>query len=250
MFFGCENLNFEYADQKILKDLTLNFNKGEFVGLVGDNGSGKSTLMKVLSGILLPQSGKVLFDDTVMSPKNKQYVGYIFQNPENQIVGVTVEEDVAFGLENIGIQRESMIELISWALDVVGLSKYAKADPNTLSGGQKQRLAIAAIVAMKPEIILMDEPTTMLDPIGRSEVYEVIKKLVSLKKTIIIASHHSDDLSWVNRIIGLKEGKIIFDGSRDSFYSSGKLAVEVPFDIKLKKNFNKSFEQMVDHLCQ
>jgi len=96
----------------------------------------------------------------------------------------------------------------------------------------------------------MDEPTTMLDPIGRSEVYEVIKKLVSLKKTIIIASHHSDDLSLVNRIIGLKEGKIIFDGSRDSFYSSGKLAVEVPFDIKLKKNFNKSFEQMVDHLCQ
>ncbi len=158
--------------------MNLEIEKGEFIGLVGYNGSGKSTLLKVMSGILQPYSGNVYFKDETLDEKNRIKIGYIFQNPENQIIGVTVEEDVAFGLENIGVPpREEMIDRINWALSIVNLKGLEHADPNTLSGGQKQRLAIASILVMEPEVILMDEPTSMLDPKGRNEIYNVIKKI-------------------------------------------------------------------------
>ncbi|MDN5341221.1 ATP-binding cassette domain-containing protein [Oceanotoga sp. DSM 15011] len=250
MFFECKNIEFDYNENKILKNISLEFKKGEFVGLVGDNGSGKSTLMKILSGIYEPKNGKIIYENEELNIKNRTKIGYVFQNPENQIVGVTVDEDIAFGLENTGVPREEMIKKIKWALDVVGLNEKEKADPNTLSGGQKQRLAIASIVAMDPSIIFMDEPTTMLDPKGRLEVYKVIKKLVNMGKTIIIASHHAPDLNEVDRIIGLKNGKVIYDGNRDKFYMNTKMAIEIPFDIKLKKFLNKSYDELVEEICQ
>ncbi|MGM0641214.1 MAG: energy-coupling factor ABC transporter ATP-binding protein [Thermotogota bacterium] len=248
MFFGCKNINFSYGNTKILQNINIEFEKGEFTGLVGDNGSGKSTLMKIISGIFTEYDGEVFFKGENLDDKSRIKVGYIFQNPENQIVGVTVEEDVAFGLENIGVEREEMLKKIKWALEVVGLKGLEKSDPNALSGGQKQRLAIASIVAMEPEIILMDEPTTMLDPVGRREVYKVIKRLVNLGKTIIIASHHSDDLEDVSRIIALKEGKVHFDGTRDDFYKHNDFNIEYPIEFEVKKHTNKDYEELVKYL--
>jgi len=248
MFFGCNNINFSYGKTKILQNIDIEFDRGEFTGLVGDNGSGKSTLMKIISGIFTEYDGDVIFKGENLDEKSRIKVGYIFQNPENQIVGVTVEEDVAFGLENIGVEREEMLEKIKWALEVVGLKGLEKSDPNALSGGQKQRLAIASIVAMEPEIILMDEPTTMLDPVGRREVYKVIKRLVNLGKTIIIASHHSADLEDVSRIIALKDGKIHFDGARDDFYKNNDFNIEYPIEYEVKKQTDKNYDELVKYL--
>jgi energy-coupling factor transport system ATP-binding protein len=248
MFFGCKNMGFSYGENKILKDINIEFEKGEFTGLVGDNGSGKSTLMKIMSGIFTEYDGEVVFKEESLNEDTKIKVGYIFQNPENQIVGVTVEEDVAFGLENIGTEREEMLRRIKWALEVVGLKGLEKSDPNSLSGGQKQRLAIASIVAMDPEVILMDEPTTMLDPVGRREVYKVIKRLVNLGKTIIIASHHSADLEEVSRIVALKDGKVHFDGKRDEFYKTHDFNIEYPIEFEIKKKINKNYDELVKYL--
>ncbi|HPP10615.1 MAG TPA: ATP-binding cassette domain-containing protein [Defluviitoga tunisiensis] len=250
MFFGCENLSFKYGNVEVLKNVNLEIEKGEFIGLVGYNGSGKSTLLKVMSGILQPYSGNVYFKDETLDEKNRIKIGYIFQNPENQIIGVTVEEDVAFGLENIGVPREEMIDRINWALSIVNLKGLEHADPNTLSGGQKQRLAIASILVMEPEVILMDEPTSMLDPKGRNEIYNVIKKLIKMGETIIIASHQPSDLEEVNRIIALDKGEIIFDGLKDEFYSKNIIDVELPFKTKLEKELHFRFQKLVDELCQ
>ena len=250
MFFGCENLSFKYGDNEVLKNVNLEIEKGEFIGLVGYNGSGKSTLLKVMSGILQPYSGNVYFKDETLDEKNRIKIGYIFQNPENQIIGVTVEEDVAFGLENIGVPREEMIDRINWALSIVNLKGLEHADPNTLSGGQKQRLAIASILVMEPEVILMDEPTSMLDPKGRNEIYSVIKNLIKMGETIIIASHQPSDLEEVDRIIALDKGEIIFDGLKEEFYSKNIIDVELPFKTKIEKKLNLGFEKLVDELCQ
>jgi energy-coupling factor transport system ATP-binding protein len=141
-----------------------------------------------------------------------------------------------------------MLRRIKWALEVVGLKGLEKSDPNALSGGQKQRLAIASIVAMEPEIILMDEPTTMLDPVGRREVYKVIKRLVNIGKTIIIASHHSADLEDVSRIIALKDGKVHFDGARDDFYNNHDFNIEYPIEFDVKKKTDKDYGELVKYL--
>lgn len=250
MFFGCEDISYFFGDKEVLKNISIDIKKGEFVGLVGDNGSGKSTFMKILSGIYEYKTGKVIFNDEVLNEKTKNKIGYVFQNPENQIVGVTVEEDVAFGMENTGVPRDEMKKKVEWALDIVGLNGKENTDPNTLSGGQKQRLAIASIVAMDPDVIFMDEPTTMLDPIGRREVYGVIKKLVEIGKTVIIASHHYQDLKEVNRIIALSDGKLIFNGDREKLYSKRVSNVEIPFDITIKKEFKMSVQEMIDKLCR
>ncbi|BBE29876.1 energy-coupling factor transporter ATP-binding protein EcfA1 [Tepiditoga spiralis] len=249
MILKCENINYNYGKRKVINNVSLGIKKGQFTGIVGDNGSGKSTLMKILSGILFDYNGKVFFENEELNEKNRIKIGYIFQNPENQIVGVTIEEDVAFGMENMGVPRKEMIKKIQWALSIVGMSGFEKRDPNTLSGGQKQRLAIASILAMDPEVIFMDEPTTMLDPVGRLEVYTVIKKLVELKKTVVIASHHSQDLRDVERIIALKNGKIIFDGNKNNFYKTNKLNIEEPIEIRTKKILHMNYEELVNKLA-
>jgi len=250
MFFGCKNLSFSYYEKKVLTNINLDVKKGEFIGLVGSNGSGKSTLLKLLCGILSPQEGEVIIKDQKLDEHNKIKVGYIFQNPENQIIGVTVEEDVAFGLENIGVPREKMLEKIEWALSTVGLEGLNHADPNALSGGQKQRLAIASILAMEPEIILMDEPTSMLDPKGRNEIYKVIHNLREIGETIIIASHHSSDLEYVDKIIALNDGEIVYEGEKDQFYKNKVIQSELPFNEKIKRVFNTDLKKLVDEICR
>jgi energy-coupling factor transport system ATP-binding protein len=250
MFFGCKNLSFSYYEKKVLTNINLDVKKGEFIGLVGSNGSGKSTLLKLLCGILSPQEGEVIIKDQKLDEHNRIKVGYIFQNPENQIIGVTVEEDVAFGLENIGVPREKMLERIEWALSTVGLEGLNHADPNALSGGQKQRLAIASILAMEPEIILMDEPTSMLDPKGRNEIYKVIHNLREIGETIIIATHHSSDLEHVDKIIALNDGEIVYEGDKDQFYKNNVIQSELPFNEKINRYFHTDLKKLVDELCR
>ncbi|WGS65272.1 energy-coupling factor ABC transporter ATP-binding protein [Marinitoga aeolica] len=255
-----KKINFSYNEKCIFNNLNIYFENKIPIGIVGSNGSGKSTLLRLLSGILSPDSGEVyLYNKKINFHDNesilflKKHVGYIFQNPENQIVGVTVEEDIAFGLENLGLDRNEMKKRINWALNVTDLIGLEKKDPNTLSGGQKQRLAIASMLAMQPDFILMDEPTTMLDPEGREEIYKVIKNLITIGKTIIIASHHAKDLQFVEKIVALDSGKIVFYDNRDKFYhwsENKNFNVEIPFENIVKKYTGKSIKDLERNICQ
>ncbi|GAB6188428.1 energy-coupling factor transporter ATPase [Marinitoga arctica] len=254
-----KNIFFDYNNKNIFNNISLSFKKNIPIGLVGSNGSGKSTLLRLLCGILTPKNGQIYLYNDLIDFKNeksllflKKHVGYIFQNPENQIVGVTVEEDIAFGLENLGLDRNEMKRRINWALNVTDLIGLEKKDPNTLSGGQKQRLAIASMLAMQPDFILMDEPTTMLDPEGREEIYKVIKNLINIGKTIIIASHHANDLRFVDKILALDNGKIVFYDDKEKFYEwseNKKFNVEIPFEKIVKKYTGKSLENLERNIC-
>lgn len=254
-----KNIFFDYNSKNIFNNIHIAFESNVPVGLVGSNGSGKSTLLRILCGILIPKKGNIYLYNDKINFKNensllslKKHVGYIFQNPENQIVGVTVEEDIAFGLENLGLDRAEMKKRINWALNVTDLIGLERKDPNTLSGGQKQRLAIASMLAMQPDFILMDEPTTMLDPEGREEIYKVIKNLINIGKTIIIASHHAKDLKFVDKILALDNGKIVFYDDKDKFYDwseNKRFNVEIPFEKIVKKYTGKSLKDLERSIC-
>ncbi|SHE49829.1 energy-coupling factor transport system ATP-binding protein [Marinitoga hydrogenitolerans DSM 16785] len=254
-----KNIDFNYKEKRIFNNLNIILESKIPIGLVGSNGSGKSTLLRLLCGILSPQNGEIFLYGKKINFNNvnsllylKKHVGYIFQNPENQIVGVTVEEDIAFGLENLGLDRNEIKKRINWALNVTDLIGLEKKDPNTLSGGQKQRLAIASMIAMQPDFILMDEPTTMLDPEGREEIYKVIKNLINIGKTIIIASHHAKDLRFVEKIIALDSGKIMFYDQRKKFYNwseNKRFNVEIPFENIVKKYTGKSLKELERNIC-
>ncbi|KAF2955485.1 ABC transporter ATP-binding protein [Marinitoga sp. 38H-ov] len=255
-----KNIFFNFKEKQIFENLNIEIADNIPVGLVGSNGSGKSTLLRILSGILMSDKGDIyLYNNKIDFHNNesllylKKHVGYIFQNPENQIVGVTVEEDIAFGLENLGLDKSEMKKRISWALNVTDLLGLEKKDPNTLSGGQKQRLAIASMIAMQPDFILMDEPTTMLDPEGREEIYKVIKNLINIGKTIIIASHHSKDLEFVEKIIALEKGRLVFYDKKDKFYNwseNKRFNVEIPFERTVKKFTGKNLKDLERSICQ
>lgn len=208
----------EEANQSlVMENLNLNIKKGEFLAVLGHNGSGKSTLAKHCNAIYLPTDGKVLVKgmdtaDEELKYEIRQTVGMVFQNPDNQIVATTVEEDVAFGPENLGIPPKEIRERVNYALKVVGMTEYAKHQPHKLSGGQKQRVAIAGIIAMKPECIVLDEPTAMLDPQGRIEVMNTIKELNrDFGITIVFITHYMDEAAQADRIIVINEGEILMD---------------------------------------
>ncbi len=212
-----ENVNFEYENSPILKDINLAVEEKEFVAILGLNGTGKTSLFKLMNGLLLPTTGKVEVDG--MDTKDddsiweiRRNIGVVFQNPENQIVGTTVEEDVAFGLENIGISRNEMIERIDEALNFVGLSELKKIEPHRLSGGQKQLLCVADILAMRPKYIVMDEPTSMMDPMSRETILETLAKLHDNGHAIIFSTHLVDEIVFAGRIIYLRNGEVAFDG--------------------------------------
>ncbi len=212
-----ENVNFEYENSPILKDINLAVEEKEFVAILGLNGTGKTSLFKLMNGLLLPTTGKVEVDG--MDTKDddsiweiRRNIGVVFQNPENQIVGTTVEEDVAFGLENIGIPRNEMIERIDEALNFVGLSELKKIEPHRLSGGQKQLLCVADILAMRPKYIVMDEPTSMMDPMSRETILETLAKLHDNGHAIIFSTHLVDEIVFAGRIIYLRNGEVAFDG--------------------------------------
>ena len=225
-----DNLIFEYTDEdtgeknRVLDNVSLNVKEGEFLAVLGHNGSGKSTLAKHFNAILLPTDGKVFVDGIDTSDESRLFdirrrVGMVFQNPDNQMVATIVEEDVAFAPENLGVSREEIRERVDNALETVGMTAFKRHAPHMLSGGQKQRVDIAGVLAMQPEILVMDEPTAMLDPNGRAEVIQTIKKLNrEMGMTVILITHYMDEAVQADRVIVVDSGHISMEGApRDIF---------------------------------
>lgn len=225
------NVTFSYGAEDgeeqvdVLENLNLNIEKGSFVAVLGHNGSGKSTIAKLTNGILFPQSGKVIVDGMETRPDDSIYdirkkVGMVFQNPDNQIVASIVEEDVAFGVENLGVPPEECRRRVNEALKTVGMYELRDKAPHKLSGGQKQRVAVAGIIAMRPQCIVLDEPTAMLDPSGRAEVMETVKRLNREEGiTIVLITHYMDEAVQADRVIVMDSGVIRMDDSPKNVFS-------------------------------
>lgn len=219
----------EGSSLKALKNLSLSVEKGSYVALVGKNGSGKSTLAKLLNGLFIPSQGSVIIDGLNTRDKNKIFeirmkAGMVFQNPDNQTVATIVEDDVAFGPENIGLPREEIAERVNWALKSVGMEEYAKRTASKLSGGQKQRVAIAGVLAMRPDILIFDESTSMLDPSGRAEIMRIISELNQGGATVFNITHSMEEASMADRVVVLNRGSIVLDGTPSEVFSSGELS--------------------------
>ncbi len=239
-----ETINLKYSyipenalPQDVLKGITISIEKGEFVAVLGRNGSGKSTFAKHLNAILMPTDGAVFIDG--IDTKGEEYlweirkrVGMVFQNPDNQIVASVVEEDVAFAPENLGIKPEEIRERVDDALNTVDMTEYKNHSPHMLSGGQKQRVAIAGIIAMKPDIIVMDEPTAMLDPIGRREVIKTIEELNSVYGiTIVLITHNMDEAVKAKRVIVIDGGEILIDAPTRTVFKNTELLKNAGLDV-------------------
>lgn len=241
---GKINYKYQPDDPRFaLKDISFTINQGEWIAIIGHNGSGKSTLAKTINGLLLPESGTVKVGKQLLNEENiwsiRRMVGMVFQNPDNQFVGSTVEDDVAFGLENQGISREEMVVRVKDALEKVRMSDFAKREPARLSGGQKQRVAFAGVVALRPDIIILDEATSMLDPEGREEVISTIKKIKEESNlTVISITHDIDEAANANRIFVMKQGELVNEGTPEEIFSAGpeliNLGLDLPFPEKLK----------------
>jgi energy-coupling factor transport system ATP-binding protein len=222
---------------KAVNNVSIKIGKGQFVAVLGRNGSGKSTLARLINALLLPDKGFVYIKG--MDTRNEKDIweirrtaGMVFQNPDNQIVGTVVEEDVAFGPENLGIQPDEIRIRVDNAMKAVGILEYAKHAPHLLSGGQKQRVAIAGILSMKPECIILDEATSMLDPIGRKEVMEVLRKLNKENGiTIVLITHHMDEASLADRIIVMDEGAVVLDAEPREVFSNVDRVKEMGLDV-------------------
>ena len=246
-FIETRGLSYSYEDaegvrHRALSDVTLSVERGQFVAVLGHNGSGKSTLAKLLNMILLPDAGEIYVDgklvsshdepdeDTVFEVRRK--IGMVHQNPDNQIVASIVEEDVAFGPENLGIPPEEIRDRVDASLDAVGMREYAMASPSHLSGGQKQRIAIAGIIAMLPECIIFDESTSMLDPSGRRDVMNTIETLNRERGiTIIHITHDMSEAARADRVIVLSDGSVFLDGTPDSVFSKIEELRSVSLDV-------------------
>ena len=236
-----KNVTFEYddAEQKdvVLKNFSLNITRGSFTVILGHNGSGKSTLAKLLNGLYKPTNGEVFVDgistlDDETELEIKRRVGLVFQNPDNQIVASIVEDDVAFGPENLGHSPEIIRQEVDNALNAVDMYEFRKSTPHRLSGGQKQRIAIAGIIAMKPDCVVLDEPTAMLDPKGRSEIISTIKKLnKEYGITIVLITHFMEEAVDADRVIVMDDGKIVADSTPNVIFSDIKLLKEVGLDV-------------------
>ena len=210
---------------RALRNLSFSVERGEFVALTGMNGSGKSTLAKLLNGLFIPSAGDVIVDGINTRDEERTFdvrrkAGMVFQNPDNQMVATIIEDDVAFGPENVGIPREEIIERVDWALEAVGMSEFRTRSASKLSGGQKQRVAIAGVLAMKPDIIIFDESTSMLDPEGRAEIMGVAKKLNAEGITVITITHNMDEAAQADRVIVLKKGRLVLDGTPGEVFAS------------------------------
>jgi energy-coupling factor transport system ATP-binding protein len=228
----------ESDNKPAVSDLNLKIEQGQFVVVIGRNGSGKSTFARLMNALVLPTKGVVYINSLSTSQDEhlwdiRQCVGMVFQNPDNQIVATSVEEDVAFGPENLGIASSEIKVRVEQSLEAVGMSEYRKAAPHNLSGGQKQRIAIAGILAMKPKCIILDEATSMLDPIGRKEVLEVLKKLNKEENiTIVHITHHMNEAVYADRVVIIDDGHIIKDGKPTEVFADVEeikaLGLDVP----------------------
>ena len=238
-----QNVTFGYPDDDgnvtnyVIENFNLKIEKGSFVAVLGHNGCGKSTIAKLCNAIEVPFSGKVFVDgfDTADEEKAldiRKRVGVVFQNPDNQIVATIVEEDVAFGPENLGVEPGEIRKRVDEALKSVGMYEFRTFEPHKLSGGQKQRVAIAGIIAMKPECIVLDEPTAMLDPRGRREVMKTVKRLNSeFKITVVYITHYMDEAAKADRVIVMDEGNILLDGEPRSVFSNAETLKKVGLDV-------------------
>ena len=241
-----KNIHFNYQDQdtrEALSDVSLDIYEGEWLAIIGHNGSGKSTLAKMMNGLLEASSGEIYIDgqllteDTVYEARRK--VGMVFQNPDNQFVGTTVEDDIAFGLENIGMPRDEMVRKINTSLEMVRMTKFKEKEPARLSGGQKQRVAIAGMIALTPKVVILDEATSMLDPQGRFEVISTIQQLHKDKGiTVISITHDLDEAAQADRVLLMEGGKVNRIGKPSEIFEMGTALVDkgldVPFSEKLK----------------
>ncbi len=269
-----ENLVYRYDDEIITKNavdgVSFDIEAGEFVVIIGHNGSGKSTLAKHFNGIFYPTEGNVYINgmntrDDALIWKIRQNAGMVFQNPDNQIVATIVEEDVAFGPQNLGVDKDTIRKRVDEARRLVNMTEFAKKQPHNLSGGQKQRVAIAGIIAMRPDCIIFDEPTAMLDPRGRQEVVETIVRLNKEQgKTIVHITHFMDEATEADRVLVMEEGKIIMEGRPREIFSQVKKLKDLGLDVPQMTEFshllasrgipvNKeilTIEEMVDSLCQ
>ncbi len=272
----CENLVFKYisGEEKIEKlavnDVSLEVNQGEFLVVLGHNGSGKSTIAKHMNALLLPSGGKVYVDGLDTLDENniwdiRSTAGMVFQNPDNQLVATIVEEDVAFGPENLGVAPSEIRERVDESLKRVGMYEYRKHAPHLLSGGQKQRVAIAGILAMRPKCIILDEPTAMLDPSGRREVLKTIKEVnEKFNITIILITHYMDEAAQADRVVVMDKGKVVMEGNPRQVFSNVKEMKEIGLDVpqvtelayELKKEGISisteilNIDEMVSALCQ
>jgi len=238
----------EESDRLALNDISFKVNKGEWVSIIGPNGSGKSTLAKTINGLIAPDQGTVNVGGLELNDENvwsiRQMVGMVFQNPDNQFVGSTVQDDVAFGLENLGVPREEMVERVRNALEKVGMSDMADKEPARLSGGQKQRVAIAGIVALQPQIIILDEATSMLDPSGRRDVLETVKEVKEEENLSVLSiTHDIDEAAQSNRIFIMQEGTLKHEGTPEEIFTYGEnllnMGLDLPFPEKLKRSLKK-----------
>ncbi len=245
-----KNVTFAYEEgNNVLNNVSLNINDNEFVAVIGANGSGKSTLAKMLNALLVPNEGKVLVDEYDTSKEEnvwnvREKVGMVFQNPDNQIVATIVEEDVAFGLENLGVEPREIRSRIDKALHDVDMFDKIRKAPHMLSGGQKQRVAIAGVLAMKPKYFVFDEATSMLDPLGRKEVLDSIRKLKHQGYAVVYITHFMQELIHFDRVIVLDKGEVIFDDKTIKLFADSqvlnKLGFKLPTVIELSKTLSES----------
>ena len=247
IFIHARDLCFSYTDEEgreenpALQSFSVDICRGEYVAVLGHNGSGKSTFAKLLNYILEPTSGELLVNGLDLSRKDlsdeeildlRKNVGMVFQNPDNQLVATIVEQDVAFGPENLGVPREELRRRVDSALETVGMTAYAEHEPHRLSGGQKQRVAIAGILAMMPECVVFDESTAMLDPGGRREVLDTIRKLNREQgMTVLNITHYMNEAAEADRIIVINDGKLLLDGTPDQIFAQRNILTEVGLEV-------------------
>lgn len=246
-----KNLSFRYKESQEyydVKDITFHVKRGEWLSIVGHNGSGKSTTVRLIDGLLEAESGEIVIDGQRLTEENvwniRRQIGMVFQNPDNQFVGATVEDDVAFGLENQGLSRQEMKKRVEEALDLVGMLDFKKREPARLSGGQKQRVAIAGVVALRPAILILDEATSMLDPEGRRELIETVKGIrKDYDMTVISITHDLEEVAMSDRVLVMKKGSIESTSSPRDLFSRNDLdqiGLDNPFANQLKHSLSQN----------
>lgn len=244
------NISFRYdeAERNALSNVNLKVYPDEWIAIIGPNGSGKSTLAKIINGLLVPAEGVVQVNGIEVDEETvweaRRTVGMVFQNPDNQFVGATVEDDVAFGLENNGVERDEMIRRVNNSLEEVRMLEHMRKEPARLSGGQKQRVAIASVIALRPQVILLDEATAMLDPLGREEVIESIDEVKEeYNLTVISITHDIDEASRADRILVMDQGQLVKQGTPEEIFPLGDklvgMGLDVPFSQQLKDELAK-----------
>ena len=246
-----KNLSFRYKESQEyydVKDITFHVKRGEWLSIVGHNGSGKSTTVRLIDGLLEAESGEIVIDGQRLTEENvwniRRQIGMVFQNPDNQFVGATVEDDVAFGLENQGLSRQEMKKRVEEALDLVGMLDFKKREPARLSGGQKQRVAIAGVVALRPAILILDEATSMLDPEGRKELIETVQGIrKDYDMTVISITHDLEEVAMSDRVLVMKKGSIESTSSPRELFSRNDLdqiGLDDPFANQLKHSLSQN----------